>query len=223
MASNTWEDMWSNNGGLKPGQYFDATIALPGLTALLERHQSNNTGFNLLPNSNVLVPGCGRGYACIEFAKFGYHSTGIDIAPTAISSAQTYYDSLQQPNLSVQYQNGSFFELEENLYDVAYDYTFFCALPPEMRTTWASTYSKVIKEGGILITAIFPIRPGEEGGPPFAVSLELYQKTLRPAGFELVQDEEPEILANPLAHPDRGNGQTALAVWRNVGTTKESL
>ena len=52
-----WETMWSANGGLQPGQFFDALKPLPALVSLLQR---NGESSFLGTNTNVLVPGCGR-------------------------------------------------------------------------------------------------------------------------------------------------------------------
>ena len=52
-----WETMWSANGGLQPGQFFDALKPLPALVSLLQRNVESSF---LGEKSNVLVPGCGR-------------------------------------------------------------------------------------------------------------------------------------------------------------------
>ena len=52
-----WESMWSANGGLQPGQFFDALKPLPALVSLLQRNTESSF---LATNANVLVPGCGR-------------------------------------------------------------------------------------------------------------------------------------------------------------------
>ena len=49
-----WEGMWSRNGGLKPGQAFDASQPLPFLDKLFEK--------NIIPKELGFIPGCGRGY-----------------------------------------------------------------------------------------------------------------------------------------------------------------
>ena len=50
-----WETMWSANGGLQPGQFFDALKPLPALVSLLQRNALSS-----FLGTNVLVPGCGR-------------------------------------------------------------------------------------------------------------------------------------------------------------------
>lgn len=42
-------------------------------------------------------------------------------------------------------------------FTLAYDYTFLCAIPPEMRVSWASRYSSLIEKDGYLVTLQFPL------------------------------------------------------------------
>ena len=88
----------------------------------------------MLVTGKALVPGCGRGYAPLEFAKYGYDATGIDISETAVATATAYIESQDTASLSghVGIVQGSFFDVQEQ-YDVVYDYTFLCALDPEAR------------------------------------------------------------------------------------------
>ncbi|HAB17349.1 MAG TPA: hypothetical protein DCE44_12970 [Verrucomicrobiales bacterium] len=45
------------------------------------------------PGMRLLDVGCGPGYFSLEFARLGYHVTGIDIAPKAIDAAQRALDA----------------------------------------------------------------------------------------------------------------------------------
>lgn len=42
-------------------------------------------------------------------------------------------------------------------YQLAFDYTFLCALDPPMRKPWAETYARIIRPGGELLTVVFPM------------------------------------------------------------------
>ena len=81
--STSWESMWSANGGLQPGQFFDAMKPLPALTSLLQSQQDaptflpTTTALESAQRPRVLVPGCGRGYAAIEFGRYGYSAVGF--------------------------------------------------------------------------------------------------------------------------------------------------
>ena len=52
--------------------------------------------------------------------------------------------------------------------------------------------STLLADDGELLTCVFPIGP-RNGGPPFAMSVDLVRSLLEPAGFEatLVQDNLP--------------------------------
>ena len=55
---------------------------------------------------------------------------------------------------------GDFFEFSptEGRFDVVFDYTFLCAMPPSLREKWAQKMSKLVKTNtGRLVTLIFPI------------------------------------------------------------------
>ena len=36
----------------------------------------------------------------------------------------------------------------EGLYDVVYDCTFLCAIPPARRNDWAAAYARLLRPGG---------------------------------------------------------------------------
>lgn len=56
-------------------------------------------------------------------------------------------------------EQADFFEgsLPSPLYSLAYDYTFFCALPPSMREAWAKRYSELLNPSALLLCLEFPI------------------------------------------------------------------
>jgi len=207
-----WEDMWQRDGGLKPGQAFDAKGSSKVLLQVLNSKPAPPAG------ASALVPGCGRGYDVIEMAKIGYAAVGLDIAPTAVESATRYnQETLAAAGLerwpgSAAFSTDDFFDLEPTGggFDLIYDYTFLCAIDPSMREKWASCMRKLIKpQGGELITLIFPL--GDyAGGPPHAMSKELVSSLLVPQGFEATYMEP----ADPsLSHPGRENKEI-LARWR---------
>lgn len=218
--SERWEVMWSggndeyevkngDGGVLKPGQAFDAGKSAPHLTALLERH-----GLGSLQDKTILIPGCGRGYDVITFAKFGAGNViGMELAPTAVTAAnRELSERLGSSNGSTDAKvvQGDFFEKTAQQYDIGYDYTFFCAIHPNMRNDWASAWREKIKKGGLLVTSIFPVLPSRDGtGPPWPVWPELYQEKLESVGFKLKSlDKVPE----KESHPGR-EGKEYLAIW----------
>jgi hypothetical protein len=171
-----WEGMWSAGGGLQPGQAFDATRCEPSFQALIDAGG--------LPTGRALVPGCGRGYAVAALASEDRAVTGLEISDTAKAAADAHLRSVGCTAGKVIVDD--FFTHEpDQPYDLAFDSTFLCAIPPRRREEWAARYAKLIRPGGELVSNVFPI--GDfEGGPPFALTVETVEKLLAPAGFEPV-------------------------------------
>ena len=112
-----------------------------------------------------------------------------------MQAATSYLRSNPVSDGKVEFKQGSFFEYSDRdgdkSFDFAYDYTFLCALQPEMRESWASTYARLLKDDGILMTVVFPIT-GHNGGPPFALTVNLVRDLLRPHGFKKIFEKNLE-------------------------------
>lgn len=81
---------------------------------------------------------------------------------------------------------------EAGPYDLVYDCTFLCAIPPARRSEWAAQMSRLVRPGGEIVSLVFPIG-NFEGGPPFALSTSIVESLLEPVGFEKVSlTEVPE-------------------------------
>lgn len=105
-------------------------------------------------------------------------------------------------------------------FDLVYDHTFLCALPPTMRSQWAAKMAGWVRPGGTLLTLQFPlghygqIHPAGKPldytvGPPYLLSKELYH-TLLDAAFECVE----EVHLPPELNAPRREGVEAIAEWR---------
>lgn len=149
----------------------------------------------------ALVPGCGRGYDAAYLASLGYDTIGADLSQKAIEAARTWLANQSNPPPNVKYEVIDFFnsEVTDGGYDLVYDYTFFCALPPTLRPDWAKRMSALVKPRGHLIALAFPIdssRPRDDG-PPFPVDVEAYEAVLGAAGeWKKVADIVPETSIN---------------------------
>ena len=137
-----WEGMWSAGGGLQPGQAFDATRCEPSFQALIDAGG--------LPTGRALVPGCGRGYAVAALASEDRAVTGLEISETAKAAADAHLRGVGCTAGKVIVDD--FFTHEpDQPYDLAFDSTFLCAIPPRRREEWAARYAKLIRPGGELV------------------------------------------------------------------------
>ncbi|KAJ2308017.1 hypothetical protein IWW52_005954, partial [Coemansia sp. RSA 2704] len=102
------------------------------------------------------------------------------------------------------------FEVPESKFQLAYDYTFFCALHPSMRASWGARYADVISPGGQLIALMYPLAKSDEDrncGPPFLLSEADYHKVLDD-NFELIH-VDPKCKTH-----DTRVGEEIITVWR---------
>ena len=187
-----WEGMWGR--GLAPGQAFDCTRCEPAFARLLKGDLAGTSS-----GKRALVPGCGRGYAVAALAAAGFTTIGLEVAPSAVTAARDYLNA--QPGIEGKWEmvEGDFFTHEPaQPYDLIYDCTFLCAIPPDARAAWSETMGRLLSADGELVTLIFPVRePAFEGGPPYCMSPSLVRSLLEPKGFDAVSLEEvpTELLA----------------------------
>ncbi|GAB2265471.1 trans-aconitate methyltransferase 1 [Dionaea muscipula] len=160
-----------------------------------------------IPSGRTLVPGCGSGYDVIALACPERCVIGLDISDIAISKAREL--SSASPNGKYcTFLKADFFHWNPTeLFDLIFDYTFFCAIEPAMRPAWARHTSNLLKPDGELITLMFPI-DDHVGGPPYKASVSDYEDVLHPLGFQAVLIEE-----NKLAVGHR-KGREKLGRWK---------
>lgn len=206
-----WETMWTAEGGLKPGQLFDAARSPPMLSAQLAAGSLPAAG------AHVLIPGCGRGYDVVLFVRAGAASVaGLELAPTAQAAASAYLAETLTPEEGAKAEvfSGDFFKwqhpTEGHSFDLGFDYTFLCALHPDMRADWAASWARLLRPGGHLACIAFPLDPERTTGPPWPLTVQLYKDLLLPAGFAL---EKEESIPADLSHPAR-SGKECWLVFR---------
>uniref|UniRef100_A0A7S2TXH8 Thiol methyltransferase 1 n=1 Tax=Lotharella oceanica TaxID=641309 RepID=A0A7S2TXH8_9EUKA len=193
-----WNGFWPK---VKRGTYFDADGHTKPLEAILSD----------LPAGRAFVPGCGRGYDSILLAEGDKRVvTGLDISELAVQEAVKYREERKVDQKQVDYVCGDFFKFSPgHRFDVIFDYTFLCALPPELREGWAKQMAALLtKDQGRLVTLIFPIvdRPG---GPPYAMTVELVEKLLKPHGFVRVS-LDTKVKGSHIGR----EGKEAMAIWK---------
>ncbi|KAK1829070.1 S-adenosyl-L-methionine-dependent methyltransferase [Podospora conica] len=186
----------------------------PALLDLLTQHRDLFP--HTSPNPTAFVPGCGRGYDVLLLSSFGYDVTGLDVSSTslaraaeteqALASDETY--AARDPGRGkgeVKWVRADFFddgaEGVGRRFDLVFDYTFFCALPPSARPAWARRMSQLVRpSGGRLVCLEWPLtKSPEAGGPPWAVSREAYVAHLGHPGEEVAYDPETGGVASSAA------------------------
>jgi 2-polyprenyl-3-methyl-5-hydroxy-6-metoxy-1,4-benzoquinol methylase len=122
----------------------------------------------LLEPCRVLIPGCGNGYEVLTLVKQGFDVVAIDIAPSAIENLQAMLD---KENLNAELVLGNFFEWNpKDKFDVIFEQTSLCALPPKLWQQYENQLHKWLKPQGKLLAAF--MQTGREGGPPFHCELK---------------------------------------------------
>ena len=141
-------------------------------------------------HGRVFVPGCGTGHDVRALAATADEVTGLDLAPSAIARAK------RQPTVGGErYVRGDLFALPPSLrgaFDVVFEHTCFCAIPPERREDYVSAVASALAAGGVLL-AVFYLDPGldpGETGPPFGVTREELD-ALFGARFKMVREWSP--------------------------------
>ncbi|EDQ86113.1 uncharacterized protein MONBRDRAFT_11246 [Monosiga brevicollis MX1] len=207
--SSHWETVWQE--GVRPLGKFDAGGPCPALEILLAQDDVPRH-----PEARALVPGCGRGYDLPVLARHGFHVEGWELSETAAQVARDYINSQEHatPDApltgTMSVARMDFFEpTSDQQYDLIYDYTFLCALHPDSHQAWARQMRALLRPGGLLVTVIFPI-VDKEGGPPFAMSMELVSGLLQGQNFEC---QHLAMLPDSSCNKGR-EGITALGLWR---------
>jgi hypothetical protein len=110
-------------------------------------------------------------------------------------------------------------------FDFIFDYTFFCALPPELRSEWGKRMSTLLEpRSGKLLTLIFPIPPGNIlpptlEGPPFPVTIDDYKSVLEPHGLQMME-------GNPYENEDTvkpRKGKEMVCWWEFSSVKRSSI
>eukprot|EP00916_Digyalum_oweni_P019305 GHVL01032141.1.p2 GENE.GHVL01032141.1~~GHVL01032141.1.p2 ORF type:complete len:259 (-),score=89.62 GHVL01032141.1:1568-2278(-) len=198
--SKSWDKLWKI--GVNPGDHFDAKSASPILKTL-----------NLPKNGHFLIPGCGRGYDLVELSTPDRTVIGLEISETAAQICEEYIKNKMRGPGGVIIDD--FFTYSPKFkFDVIYDYTFFCAIHPNMRIKWSNKIFELINPGGLLVTVIYPIC-NKIDGPPFAVSLNIYKDILLSTGFKIIKLEN---LSSDQSHKGRDgtgpwNATSGIGLW----------
>lgn len=143
------------------------------------------TGWLKTANSpgRVLIPGCGSGYEVKAFQDAGWEVVAIDYAPAAVARAKAALDALANKVMLADFFAHDF---GERKFDLIYERTFLCSLPPEHWPAYARRMAGLLAERGQLIG--FFLYGHEDEPPPYPLTEEVAQ-ALFGENFFRVTDE----------------------------------
>jgi hypothetical protein len=197
----SWEDAWDEQR-----TPWDAGSSPPILESLVEA--------GILPDGRALVPGCGSGYDVLTLASENRQVLGLDLADGARERFEQLRGDRDVSAEQARFRTADFFTFDDDQpFDLVWDYTFLCAIEPEMRTAWVEHMRELIAPDGELVTLIFPIRsldelpPADADGPPYPMHPELVEDLVE-AHFEAIELRPVEV-----SHPGR-EGMEWLGRWR---------
>lgn len=119
-----------------------------------------------LMRSKILVLGAGRSHDANFFADQGHIVTAVDISQKAIDAAKEIYPETEH----LKYQLCDAFKLKElgETYDLIWDHTFYCAIPPQRRTELVKLWYDLLNEQGKVSGVFFSMF--KPMGPPYGGS-----------------------------------------------------
>ncbi len=129
----------------------------------------------------ALVPGCGSGYEMQAFHDAGWQVTAIDFAPAAVARARTVLGSLGSSVLLADF----FIDDFGANFDVIYERTFLCSLPPARWPEFAARVAGLLRPNGNFAGVFFY---GEEPEPPPFPLNQVQADALFSRDFALVED-----------------------------------
>nr|POE56348.1 putative thiol methyltransferase 2 [Quercus suber] len=231
-----WDALWQ-----KSITHWDRHAPSPALIDTLAEHAAT-LGPSLHASSGTrkraLVPGCGKGYDVFLLAAHGYDAYGLDVSETALARAAELQAA---PSFATEYPvadervgQGTATLLQEDFFlddflartggvrfDLIYDYTFLCALPPVTRPQWARRMSQLLAPEGRLVCLEWPLHKNvQAGGPPHGLESVVYERLFEKPGAEVRYDAATGKV-------EKGDGEMAedalirMEHWRAQRTHKE--
>lgn len=156
-SENTPES-WSNRY-LENNTPWDKSEAHPALKDVLAQIKINK--------ARILVAGCGRAHDAAFLAKQGHIVTAIDYSDVAIEEANKLYGDIKNLKL-VKADALNLNEEYWGQFDLVFEHTLYCAIPPEKRNNLVQSWKKALSEDGHLLGVFFSF--DQNGGPPFGGS-----------------------------------------------------
>lgn len=127
--------------------------------------------FDQLTNKEliILIPGGGNCYEAEYLFKIGFKNVYvIDLSETAISNIKKRIPNFPKKQLIL----GDFFDIKLQV-DLIIEQTFFCAIHPNLRSSYASKVHEILKDEGKLVGVLFDAKLNDDH-PPFGGSKNEY-------------------------------------------------
>ncbi|MCF6223100.1 MAG: TPMT family class I SAM-dependent methyltransferase [Flavobacteriaceae bacterium] len=153
---------WENNY-LNQNTDWDIGYASPPIVNYFEKIVNKNI--------SILIPGAGNAYEAEYLFKLGFKNiTVLDYATQPLINLQKRIPTFPDNQLV----QDDFFNHHKK-YDIIIEQTFFCALNPVLRASYAAHMHRLLHLGGSIIGVLFNF-PLSDEGPPFGGSVSEYKK-----------------------------------------------
>jgi SAM-dependent methyltransferase len=131
-------------------------------------------------NLRILIPGCGSAHEAQYLWEKGFRNVHlIDIAPLALDGFAERVPDFPKENLIC----ADFFS-REGQYDLILEQTFFCAIDPLLRISYATQVHRLLTDRGVLAGVMFGV-PMNADRPPFGGNKEEYLRYFSPLFSEV--------------------------------------
>lgn len=125
------------------------------------------TESGVLAPCRVLVPGAGRSPEPLALAEAGFDVTVVDASPTAVATQRA---RLERLHVKARVAQADLLQWHPDVpFDVIYDQTCLCALPPAIWSDYAARLHRWLRPAGSLF--ILFMQTHTQGGPPFHCDL----------------------------------------------------
>lgn len=162
------ESYWTNRYQLHETGWDIGRVSDP-LKAYIDQLSNKQAG--------ILIPGCGNAHEAAYLLEQGFTRVNcLDISPLPAAALQEHLAEKFQTGFRVICED--FFQ-HQGQYDLVLEQTFFCAIDPALRSSYAQKMATLLKPGGRLAGLLFDC-VFEKEGPPFGGSAAEYSTYFEP-------------------------------------------
>ena len=141
----------------------------------------------------ILIPGAGYAHEAAYLHHQGFSEVYIcDWAECAVKDVRQRLPDFPEEHLII----NDFFAIEEK-FDLIVEQTFFCSLPPKLRSSYVEKAANLLQNRGILMGLLFA-QPFPFDGPPFGGTPEEYRQLFLPH-FDLITFDIADHSISPRA------------------------